>query len=477
MRSRVIYFRILTVLLALTPFVVIELLLTVLGLPTRKHSLDPYVDLQHLQPLFQLTSDGSSYEIPAERLNLFRPARFSAAKGNRTFRIFALGGSTTQGEPYSTETAFPEWMRLNLQLQCAEKDFEVINCGGLSYASYRVRAILQEVLQYQPDLIVIYTGHNEFLERRTYAAWQNSQQFRLRELASRCRTVQFLSNTFTSPNDRDNAKDKTVMAQEVEALLDYQHGLQEYRRGDAWYAGVAEQFGWNIEAMIEDCRSAKVPLLFVRPTSNLLDCPPFKSDFDPALTDSQLLEAQRLSTLAREPNQPIEPRVAALKLLLDIDPGHADSLYLMGLFLYEQEEWLEAHKYFKAARDADVCPLRATSQIVNVLTEVTAKHDVPLVDAEQILTDPLEHGIAGNRWLIDHVHPKIEGHQKLAESLAETIARLKLFSITYTNWQADRKTVYDKHLQNLGEEYYQRGQQRLHGLQLWTQGRAKKIRS
>ncbi len=52
--------------------------------------------------------------------------------------------------------------------RCARKPIEVINVGGISYASYRIAAILDEVLQHEPDLVVIYMGHNEFLEARTY---------------------------------------------------------------------------------------------------------------------------------------------------------------------------------------------------------------------------------------------------------------------------------------------------------------------
>ena len=35
--------------------------------------------------------------------------------------------------------------------------------GGVSYASYRVAALMEELVRYEPDLFVIYSGHNEFL--------------------------------------------------------------------------------------------------------------------------------------------------------------------------------------------------------------------------------------------------------------------------------------------------------------------------
>jgi len=46
--------------------------------------------------------------------------------------------------------------------------WDVINAGGISYASYRVARLMEELIEYEPDLFVIYCGHNEFLERRTY---------------------------------------------------------------------------------------------------------------------------------------------------------------------------------------------------------------------------------------------------------------------------------------------------------------------
>ena len=50
----------------------------------------------------------------------------------------------------------------------SSRDWEVINVGAISYASYRTAGLMEELAQYEPDLFIVYTGHNEFLERRTY---------------------------------------------------------------------------------------------------------------------------------------------------------------------------------------------------------------------------------------------------------------------------------------------------------------------
>ena len=50
------------------------------------------------------------------------------------------------------------------------RKWEVINAGAISYASYRIKGLMAELARYEPDLFIVYTGENEFLERRTYAS-------------------------------------------------------------------------------------------------------------------------------------------------------------------------------------------------------------------------------------------------------------------------------------------------------------------
>ena len=44
----------------------------------------------------------------------------------------------------------------------------MINAGGISFASYRVAMLMNELSRYQPDLFIVYSGQNEFLEQRSY---------------------------------------------------------------------------------------------------------------------------------------------------------------------------------------------------------------------------------------------------------------------------------------------------------------------
>ena len=121
--------------------------------------------------------------------------------------------------------------------------------------------------------------------------------------------------------------------------------------------------------------------------------------------------------------------------------------------------------------------LRAITPIVEAVSELAARFDVPLVDAEQLVTAVSEHQIPGSQWLVDHVHPTIEGHQLIGEAIADKCVQTHFTTPTNADWKLTRKELYAEHLRGLGEAYFHRGKQRLEGLKLWTQGRAKKART
>ncbi len=468
--------RLAAMVVGLLPILIAEMLLRAWGLPHPSATADPFVDLHQLRPLFRPAKQAEFMELDPSRLNLFQPVSFRRKKPSGCFRVFALGGSTTYGEPYQAATAFPKWTELSLQAAAPEQEIEVINCGGLSYASYRVLAILREVLQYEPDLIVVYTGQNEYLERRTYEDTAESPLFgRLSHLRIVQCVQQLLGNSVAAP--RDQFKNRTAMQAEVDALLDYSGGLQEYHRYAAWREPVIEHFRWNIEQMCQLCRVADVGLLLVNPVTNLLDCPPIKFESDAKLSPAELARFEELWDEGRTTPQP-QTAKELLEQAHRLDPRHAGVNYALGRLAYARGEDVLAKEYLVQAKDTDVCPLRATSQLQQTLLNCAVENGVALVDADRLFSDLSDRGIVGQRWLVDHIHPSVEGHQRLGQAIAERTIDSDLFpaAIDRDAWRAEQQRLFQQHLDSLGEEYYQRGKQRLRGLLLWTQGRAKKVR-
>ena len=471
---RYVLFRTAVVVVVLSPLVLIEVLLRAFVPAPAVAVDDPYVSFAGTTPLFVPDTTGEILETDAQRLTYFRRQSFAAEKSPKTFRVFCLGGSTVQGRPYSVETSFTTWLQLNLRAANADVDWEVINCGGISYASYRLVPIMREVLAYQPDLFIVYTGHNEFLEDRTYARLKESPRWLLR-LHRRLLWLRSYSLADAHLAERRNRPaSKTVLPAEVEAKLDYTEGLQSYHRNKVWRAGTIEHFGRNLETMIRICTRADMPIILVNPVSNLKDSPPFKSDFAADLSAS---DRQRIVELWEEAGRvdSSDPQAKArlLHAAAAIDDSHAGLLYLLGDCYERMGRSTEARKWFVLAKEADICPLRILEPMHDLIAELAAANRVPLVDAMAIVEKCTDDGIAGDEWLLDHVHPTIAAHQLIAESLYKEMEAMGMVQ-SPEGLRHRRDALWLEHLSSLSEVYYAKGAARLKRLHEWSRGRIPK---
>ena len=470
-----------TICLALLPFGILETALRVFAPQSPQDAtLDPYVDLQQLEPLFELDADANEWKIPEHRMNFFRPAVFSANKHDATRRIFVLGGSTVQGRPFSTETAFPIWLEMRLRAAFPDTDFEVVNVGGISYASYRVSKLVTEVLQHEPDAIVLYTGHNEFLEDREYGALLEAGAIQtwLASLSGKIRTVSWLQERF-KPDTRPTSK----MTTEVDARLDHVGGLEKYHRDPNWRHGVEQHFDSALLAMVTQIKKAGIPLWICLPACDLVNTPPFKVELASDLSKKQREEWQQAWVRASDAQLATSERLTACQQCLTIDPLDAGAHYVAGRLFYEQGDIPKATEHLKLARDFDVCPLRATTKIGQSVAEISKREEIPtiptpiLFDQRDANGNRLPDGIADPELFVDHLHPSIKGHQILGAAVADNMIQNGLFAglsrshdtqVLEQRYQA----LLKQHLAGLSEAYYARGKQRLKGLRLWAAGRA-----
>ncbi|MGH7200101.1 MAG: GDSL-type esterase/lipase family protein, partial [Planctomycetaceae bacterium] len=246
-------FRLAALAAGLSVFVVAEAACRLAGWGRPSDFEDPFVGFSEIHPLFVLSDDAARYETAPSRRPFFKEDSFGRTKADREFRIFVLGGSTVQGSPYSIPTSFTTWLELELDAADPRRDWEVVNCGGVSYASYRLVPILEEVLRYEPDLIIVCTGHNEFLEHRTYGHIPQTPAVLAvpQRWVHRLRTYQLLRAgvaRLSGPGEPPD-RDRPVLKSEADALLDYRDGLKAYHRDDEWHAGVVAHYEQNLRRM------------------------------------------------------------------------------------------------------------------------------------------------------------------------------------------------------------------------------------
>lgn len=416
-------------------FVVLEVTLMLLGVEPQLLRRDPFVGFVSNIPLFVEKSDpagGAMMVTNQNKLSFFNMQRFPREKKPGTYRIFCLGGSTTYGRPYPDETSFCGWLRELLPTADASRRWEVVNAGGISYASYRVARLMRELVDYEPNLFIVYSGHNEFLEERTYGS--------LRDLPGPVKSVVGLlarTRTWTAlgsllrrlrPSPKKASDNRHLLHSEVRAKLDYSAGPERYKRDDALREKVITHFRFSLLRMVELARSVDAEILFITPASNLKDFSPFKSQHSDDLEESESARSEMLRDVARERMKQSKWKAAleALDQAVSIDPRLAELHYLRGKTLLALGRYDKAKASLVSARDEDVVPLRALSSMQESVAEAALKSNAPLVDFVGLLEQwsRMEggHGVVGKEYFLDHVHPSIEVHRRLALELIELMA-------------------------------------------------------
>jgi tetratricopeptide (TPR) repeat protein len=404
----------------------IEFLLAMLGVKPRYLTSDPFVGFDRGSPLFVPRAEGEILRTNPVKLAYFNDQQFSTKKTAKTYRIFSVGGSTTFGHPYHDATSFTGWLRARLKDADPDRDWQVVNCGGVSYASYRICHLMQELAQYEPDLFIFYEGHNEFLEDRTYAGLKHrsSMQKLADSVLSRTRVGTSFERIL-----RGNPKSGNRMSAEVEAILDKSVGPASYHYDPQRSKDVLEHFHASLDRACAIARSAGAQILFVKPAGNVRDFSPFKSESG-QLDETTSTQWQELVTQGRQATAAAQFDTAATAFVAAAkrDPRHALTQWEAGNALFQAGQVAEAREFFLRGIDEDVCPLRATSAIRQAVTDAAVRNGVPWVDFPRLIEDELDgvvhHRIPGDESFLDHVHPTVEQHQRLAWALYEQLARL-----------------------------------------------------
>jgi tetratricopeptide (TPR) repeat protein len=432
----------------------IELILALSGVKPILLTEDPLVGFSSNVPLFveQRQTDGTVILKTAKnKLDHFNDQAFPKTKQKNSYRIFTVGGSTTHGRPFDHKVSFGGWLQAFLNAAEPGRNWEVINAGGSSYASYRVAKLMQELVQYQPDLFIVYSGHNEFLEERSYGGLADlpSWVIDLDSMLNGTRTYSGMKRLYDSwrPDSMQQAKKRYEVSGEVDTVLKYTIGPTSYHRDDNLRKQIVSHYRLNLERIVLLARDAGAEIIFVTPADNLKDFSPFKSEHKEGVSS----EAENRFNRSFEKGNNLHAAgklyeaLAAYRQALSIDERYADLLFQVGRVLFDLKNYAEAEKFFWRAIDEDVAPLRMLSSMQKSLVDVAESQTVPLVDFQQILrheySQKYDHAVLGNEFFLDHVHTNINGYRILGLGLFDKLINLGIVSSDATLSASQIETV------------------------------------
>ena len=447
----------------------LEIVLALIGVHPILLTEDPLVGFSGNVPLYieEHHSDGSIILKTANnKLNYFNYQEFPKEKDPKSYRIFCMGGSTTYGRPYLDKVSFCGWLRAFLKNADSNRKLEIINAGGVSYASYRVTKLMNELKQYKPDMFIIYSGQNEFLEHRSYGDLLKlpSWILNLDSLLSRTRTYAATKNLLASLRSMTHTEPQKryMLTDEVDEILTHTTGPSSYHRDEKLQQQIITHYRLNLELMLNIAHEAGSKIIFVEPASNLKDMSPFKSEHKERLDNAMLNRWQKIYDRASSLHKTgkFKDALAIYRKALRIDDRYAELHYRAGQVLYELSKFPQAKKAFGRAIDEDIAPLRMLSSMHMILEDVASWNNVPLVDfpgiAQEAYLREYKHSIFGKECFSDHVHANIEGYRLLGLALFNKLKTLGIVTPTNSwnkeNIEAVRQQVMatqDKHAQGL----------------------------
>lgn len=354
------------------------------------------------------------------------PFFLPAEKGSNTFRVFVLGGSAAQGVP-DTAYSMARMLDVMLRVRYPGRRFEVVNAAMTAINSHAVRLIARDCLDLDPDLLIVYMGHNEVvgpygagtvLTRRVPPRWR----IRLELFVKSTRTGQLLSGWF-------GRRGAPTHWRGMEMFI-----AQQIRSTDPLLEKVYGNFSENLDGICSSAARAKVPLVVCTVGSNVKDCPPFVSLHGVGMPTDQIAAWQEAFDEGQQCEQAgIWARAASnYARAAQLDPGHAETWFRLGT-----ARWAAGRRdpvtasVFDEARDRDTLRFRADRRI-NALVWSNESRGAVIADAAAGLAAAAPGGVPGASLFYEHVHLTFTGAYTVAALLAAKIAQMQ------PSWQAAR---------------------------------------
>ena len=317
---------------------------------------------------------------------------FDKVKKENAFRVFVLGGSSAAGYPYMPLGSFSRYLQKRLELIFPESKIEVVNLSMTAINSYTIRDFMPGVIEQQPDLILIYGGHNEY-----YGALGAGSLESLGSNRTVINTILYLNNFRTVQLIR-NLIQKTAG---VFAENEPQSGTLMARiarektipfESEKYFEGL-NQFELNMRDVLSMAAESNIPLVFGTLASNLKDQPPFESvnqeNFPPAKT---VFENARAELKFRN-------------LMI------ADSL-------------------FRYAKDLDALRFRAPESINKIIRDLSVEFNLPTVPIDERINQISKDNIVGDELMADHIHLTLNGYQLIGDFYFDLMERESLLPKT-----------------------------------------------
>ena len=328
--------------------------------------------------------------VPSPSIDVFKQEKTSD-----TYRVFAMGGSSAAGYPYGFNGTYSRVVKDILQDRMPDKQVEVVNVGISAISSYTLYDQVAEILQQEPDAILIYAGHNEFYGALGVGSNENLGGFpwfvRGYLKLQQYKTFLLLRNAIVGAGKWTAS---LFGAQEVNpnaTLMERIINSRSIALDGPKHQLAMHQFDSNLSAILDAFTQQGVPVWLGSLASNYKDQVPFVDVSD--AVDAQDQPLPLASSVFQE----------GQSLLVD---GNADA----------------AQTQFAYAKDLDGLKFRAPESINQIIRKKAGAYEqVYYVPVYERFVEHSPNGIIGNELMLEHLHPNAKGYFLMGASFAQAM--------------------------------------------------------
>ena len=378
------------------------------------------VGLAELTVLVRRSSNVRADSAPDAERDL--PERFSEPGRGDELTLAVVGESSASGFPF--ERRFSIGKIVGWQLERAIPG-QKVNVEVIAKPADTLKGQYEKLagITRRPDVLIVYCGHNEFLEgvpwERKVIHYHDDRPPLLRRIDEFAGRVSPVCGLIRETADKFRAA--------VAPARDRHNPLIDspaYTHGE--YVTRLSNFRRRMEAIASYCDRIGTLVVVVVPPANDAGCEPNRS-FLPAETP----RAARRRLLANSWRRKLEDynpgkAVWLYRSLLELQPRFAETHFRLGRLLANAGAWDEAYEHFIKARDFDGLPNRCMTEFQDVYREVAARHDCVVVDGQALFHAIGPHGLLDDYLFQDGMHPSLRGHVALAQGVLDALRAHRL---------------------------------------------------
>lgn len=377
---------------------------------------------------------------PEWRTQKLYPERavFPVRKGDEVIRIFCIGDSALGGFPFPPDVAVPARLLEVLDQRLPDIEFEVVNATVGGTSSREAKEIVESALGYEADLIVLYTGGNEFLwpyavdsvrQLEDPLVWQIKRGLERIRLARLFATMRWdrppaLAGAFKNTG--------TIVS-------------------EPWGGGrldkqfVVQLFLERIEEILALAGERGVPLVLCTPPANLVRHP-FGSVFNASMSEADreawMESFNRGERLAEAGD--LQGALEQYRESETLDPGVAVLQHRMASVCNKLGDFEEARRRFEAALVADDKPQRPPDEVREVIRGFDGRPGVVVADIDRAVASALDgqSPLMIYKFMHDGEHLTPAGSRLAARTITDAMASA---GVPCLEWEPYREPTEEEH--------------------------------